>query len=369
MTKPRLSLWCQEGGSDKTYTLWVEKEGNGYWLKFLYGPRGGTQKPGTKNKAAFTIEKAEAEYDKLLKEKLAKGYKPMGENVPEYLEVKEAKDAGVRPMLLTPDAEENLEEYIKSDDWCAQEKMNGKRIMIQSAPNGRIVGVNRRGLECPIPLAVEKAFNGVLVEGSVLDGEMIGETYYVFDVISLPKGDRRILDGSYNYTARLNVIDAIVKGVGRPNVRFVPAYVGKDNKRKFVRGLQDGRKEGVVFKRMDASYEPGRRENLAKAIAVKVKFYAEVNARVIDWTDKQSIEVALLDGQKLVSVGKVTVPDKYVKQIKAGSIVRVKYLYATPGAKQLYQAHLDPTDDGSVIADAEKADKITSLKFEGKEEE
>jgi len=157
MTKPRLSLWCQEGGSDKTYTLWVEKEGNGYWLKFLYGPRGGTQKPGTKNKAAFTIEKAEAEYDKLLKEKLAKGYKPMGENVPEYLEVKEAKDAGVRPMLLTPDAEENLEEYIKSDDWCAQEKMNGKRIMIQSAPNGRIVGVNRRGLECPIPLAVESS--------------------------------------------------------------------------------------------------------------------------------------------------------------------------------------------------------------------
>jgi len=355
MTKPRLSLWCQEGGSDKTYTLWVEKEGNGFWLKYLFGPRGGTQKPGTKNKAAFTLEKAEAEYDKLLKEKLAKGYKPMGENVPEYIEVKEARDSGLRPMLLTPDTEENLEKYITDDDWCAEVKLNGKRIMIK-AKEDTIVGVNRRGLECAIPKSVEASLS-VLKPGDVLDGELIGENYHVFDVIA--KG---------SYSMRLGLLDLLAKKVKAPNIRFVPAFTGQKDKRELVQSLRKNRKEGVVFKKLGADYEPGRRENLAKAICVKVKYYAEVAAQVIDWTDKQSVEVGLLDGKGLVSVGKVTVPTKYVDQVRKGELVRVKYLYAT-GAKQLYQAHLDPTDDGSVIADAEKADTIKALKFEGKKEE
>jgi len=357
MSRDKISLWSTEGGSDKTYTLWIEKDQKGCWLKYLFGPRGGTQNQGTKNKVAFTPEKAEKEYDKILKEKLAKGYKPLGGDVPEYVEVKEAKDAGIRPMLLTPDTEENLEKYITDDDWCAEEKLNGVRIMIK-ADGDRIVGVNRRGLERPIPKSVEKALLGALKPGDVLDGELIGENYHVFD-IPLAKG---------SYSMRLGLLDLLAKKVKALNIRFVPAFSSQKDKRALVQSLQKNRKEGVVFKDLRADYEPGRRENLAKAIAVKVKYYAEVAAQVIDWTDKQSVEVALLDSQKLVSVGKVTVPTKYVDQVRKGELVRVKYLYAT-GAKQLYQAHLDPTDDGSVIADAEKPDPITALKFEGREEE
>ena len=132
MSRPRLSLWSTEGGSDKTYTLWIEKDEKGYWLKYLFGARGGTQKPGTKNKAAFTLEKAEAEYDKLLKEKLAKGYNPLGGDVPEYIEVKEATETGLRPMLLTDLSGEDPEPFLKSSEWGAQQKMNGVRLIIRA---------------------------------------------------------------------------------------------------------------------------------------------------------------------------------------------------------------------------------------------
>jgi hypothetical protein len=39
--------------------------------------------------------------------------------------------------------------------------------------------------------------------------------------------------------------------------------------------LMDEDREGVVFKDCNAIYEPGRRESLKKAIAVKVKFWAQ----------------------------------------------------------------------------------------------
>jgi hypothetical protein len=87
--------------------------------------------------------------------------------------------------------------------------------------------------------------------------------------------------------------------------------------------------------------------------------------KVIRWTDKSSVEVGMMDGVDIVSVGKVTVHAKYVKQIKEGDLIRVRYLYATD-AKQLYQANLDPMDDQSIMADV--VDQITTLKFEGKDE-
>lgn len=357
MAREKISLWSTEGGADKTYTLWIEKDSKGYWVKYLHGRRGGTQTPGEKNKAAFTGEKAEEKaeklYDSVLREKLGKGYKPLGGDVPEYVEVKEANDTGLRPQLLTPASEDDLETYLKAENWVAQEKINGKRVMVKITRGGKVIASNRRGLECPIPMVVKEALESMPINGAVLDGELVGEVYHVFDQPVRPT-DPKV------------VFSSLVKKDGP--IRIVFSEIEEDDKRRLLKRLREGRKEGIVFKKIGVPYEPGRRENLKNAIAVKIKFYAEVNAYVIDWTDKSSIEVGLRDGVGVTPVGKVTVPAKYTDQIKRGSIVRVKYLYATPG-KILYQSHLDPTDDGSVIADAVNPDPIKNLKFEGKEEE
>jgi bifunctional non-homologous end joining protein LigD len=363
----RVSLYCKEGGSDKQYTMWLEEKPDGFLVNFNYGPRGGWVKDGTKTPKPVSKIDAEKIYEKKLKEQKGKGY-TIGEDAPAFSQVEDAKDSGLRPMLLTQDDEENLEKYITDDDWCAQQKFNGKHIMTKITTKG-VIGSNKRGLECPIPESLIKALGKMkdkIDKGEAFstDGELIGENYHIHDV---PSDDRV-------YGMRLNVVGTIPHIVGDMHVHYVESHVGEKNKREFVRKLMKERKEGVVFKRLDGKYLPGRVNDLKKAIAVKIKFYKAISPVVMGWKkDKQSIEVGLREEIKggkaeIVSVGWVTVPTKYVEQVEVGKPIRVRYLYATP-AKQLYQAHLDPTDDGQVMADQVLADPITDLKFEGKEEE
>lgn len=350
-TEKKITMYCREGNADKQYTMWLQEEKTGWTVQFQYGPRGGWVKDGTKTPKAVKQADAEKIYDKLMAEKKAKGYTE-GKDAPAFSQTAGAVDSGLRPMLLTADDEENIEKYLKDYGWAAQEKINGKRIMIK-AVDGKITGVNRRGLECPIPEELQKALAGLGLKAN-LDGELVGSVYHVFD-FPLP--------------IELKLRWTVTGGFGDA-VKFVPLVTGEEDKRRLYQLLKDGRKEGIVFKRLDAVYEPGRREDLKKAIAVKVKFWTEANVEVLKWNkDKQSIEVGMLFKMgPSVSVGNVTVPTKYMPQIERGKIVRVRYLYATAN-KILYQPKLDPTDDGIVGADSTAPDPIGALKFEGKEEE
>lgn len=355
----KVTLYSREGGSDKQYTLWIEPAGVGFLVQSQYGPRGGWVQAVCKTPQPVPLSKAEVVYQRILKEKKSKGYHE-GEDAPAFSQVEGATDSGLRPMLLTDATDEGPEKYIADPVWGAQEKINGKRIMLR-AVGGKVVGVNRRGLECPIPKELQEAFKN---EAFVLDGELVGTVYHVFDCLEDGANDLRQSDTTF----RSQMAEKLVDGAGS-NVKFVPMFFGEWEKRKLVEKLREGRREGVVFKKLRAPYEPGRREALSKAIAVKCKFYAAIAAVPLKWTkDKLSVELGLKDGSSLVSVGKVTIPEKYVTQVELGKPIRVKYLYAT-GGRQLYQPNLDPTADGSIRADQTSADPLTALKFEGKEQE
>jgi bifunctional non-homologous end joining protein LigD len=362
----KVTLVCTEGGANKQYTVWIEQKGKDlYSVESQYGPVGGWVQSACKTPQPVTLDKATKLYSKLVGEKKGKGYHE-GADAPAFSQVKDAVDSGLRPMLLTDASEEGPEEFILSPKWGAQEKINGKRIMLRTG-GGRVIGVNRRGLECPIPVAIQKAFSPT--RSLVLDGELVGDVYYAFDILEgeTPGGSVDDLR-SLGTAVRHLVLEGPewLAEADDDEVKVVPLVTGEKAKRKLVESLRAGRREGVVFKKLDAPYEPGRRENPKKAIAVKCKFYKEIAAVVIRFTDKSSVEIALQDGNATVPVGKVTVPAKYIGQIMVGGRIRVRYLYATP-ARKLYQANIDPTDDGSVVA--EQVDSISALQFEGKEEE
>lgn len=368
-----VSLFCTEGNSNKQYTVWMEKSGSGWLVNFQFGPVGGWVQGGTKTPSPVSRAQAEKVFEGLLKQKRAKGYSE-GEDAPAFshpavkavaasvpnVSAKAEEDSGLRPMLLTWAEESDLEWLIGDDGWGAQEKINGNRIQIKVMPDG-VVGSNKRGLPCPIPEAVAREMSGLLGE---FDGEMVGDVYNDFDMtMNSISADFKRERCDYRHERLASRL------ANRPmaHVRLVPLVVGAGQKRALVESLRANRKEGVVFKRLDAPYEAGRRPSLGKAIAVKVKFYAEIAVEVLRWNkDKSSVEVAALDSGRLVSVGKVTIHNKYVSQVVPGVVVRVKYLYATEAA-QLYQANLDPTDDGSVVADQVAADPIGRLKFENKD--
>jgi hypothetical protein len=361
----KVSLYNHEGGSNKQYTAWITEREDGFTVDFNYGPIGGWVKVGTKTPKPVPREKAEATYAALLKEKRGTGY-VQGKDAPAFSEVPEAVDSGVRPMLLTQDSEENIDFYVSDAAWAGQEKMNGKRILIKN--NIVTVGVNKRGLECPIPVELAQAMKRQVP--GIFDGELIGTTYYVFDVLYIGADWSTKDQCGLTLKERWDVANGIVKSINSPLVRMVPLITGSRDKLALVNKLREGRKEGVVFKRLDGKYDPGRIENLKKALAVKIKFYAEGQFIVLRWNGaKMSVEVAAGEGVKPISVGNVTIAQKYAEQVMVGSLLRVKYLYATPGAKQLFQAKLDPTDDGNVIKTDSDVTQMSELKFEGKEEE
>jgi bifunctional non-homologous end joining protein LigD len=366
-----VSLFSTENGADKQYTVWIEPHGAGFVVQAQWGPRGGTVQSGAKTgPTPVSMEKAEAVYAKTVKEKIAKGYHA-GEDAPAFSQVDGAKDSGLRPMLLTDATEVGPEPYILSDDWAAQQKMNGKRIIIR-ADHGKVTGVNRRGLECPIPKVVADYFK-TWEDVFTFDGELIGDVYYAFDALEKHTDLRGL-----SMETRFKSLVAVIGRAGP--VRYVPLIFGKEGKRALVVELRDGRREGVVFKNIHAVYEPGRVERLALSSAVKVKFYKEASLLILGWTDKSSIRVAARDFQpngdkQHVFVGNVTVPEKHVVQIngalagKSAAIVRVRYLYATAN-RILYQPNLDPDSAGRVIRDdVAEADQLLSLKLEGKGEE
>lgn len=356
----KATLYNTEGNADKVYVIWIEQVKGGYVVNAQWGRRGGSMQSGTKTKDPVSVEKADAIMEKVLKDKQAKGYHA-GEDAPAYSMVKDSVDTGIRPMLLTAGTEDDIDRFVNDNSWGGQDKKNGKHLIVKSL-NGVVTGINKRGLECPMPEAVQKALKS---QNVLLDGEVIGDVLHVFDLMALgPNLGEDHRDYGLDHRCVMGLM--VVKDANSPHVKFVGLVTGKKAKRALVARLYKGRKEGVVFKRLDAPYRPGRIHSLKKADNVKIKFWKEIAAKVLEWTSKQSVRLEVRSVRGVQSIGKVTVATKYVKQIKVGSIVRVKYLYATD-AHQLFQAHLDPTDDGSVIADQVIPDTSFDLKYEGKD--
>lgn len=76
-------LWFREGTSDKLYEVdLVEVATNQYVVNFRYGRRGSALRDGTKTATPVDQKKAKAIFDKLVAEKTAGGYRPIGAGTP-----------------------------------------------------------------------------------------------------------------------------------------------------------------------------------------------------------------------------------------------------------------------------------------------
>lgn len=76
MTNESIKLYYKDGSSDKAYFASLETKDNGWVVNFQYGKRGSTLKAGTKTTTPVDYAVAKKEYDKLVAEKVGKGYRP-----------------------------------------------------------------------------------------------------------------------------------------------------------------------------------------------------------------------------------------------------------------------------------------------------
>ena len=70
----RITLYYREGSSDKVYQASIEPQGEGFVVNFAFGRRGSTMNTGAKTSSPVDYDSARKIYDKLIREKKAKGY-------------------------------------------------------------------------------------------------------------------------------------------------------------------------------------------------------------------------------------------------------------------------------------------------------
>ena len=309
-----VSLYFQQGSSDKEYHIQLEEVDGGYVVNFQYGRRGSALKSGTKTVEPVSLPEAQKIYDKLLNSKVGKGYSVDTSTQQQFSgNVAAPKTVHKLPQLLN--IVFTAKEFINDDSYLAQEKRDGERRMVVRGPDGTAMGLNKKGQEVPLP---NNIINSIDVHCTI-DGEIIGETLYAFDILSLNGED---LEGE-PCIERISTLNTLRFGEG---IRVVETAYNTEEKQKMFDKLKREHREGIVFKKKDAPYTHGRPNTGGNQL--KYKFYKTATFIVANLTPgKRSVGLELIDNGKRRFMGKVTIPPN--KEIpNVGDLVEVRYLYA-----------------------------------------
>ncbi|MEI6494391.1 MAG: DNA ligase [Verrucomicrobiota bacterium] len=327
------TLYYRDGRSDKVYRAAIEPRDGGYVVNFAFGRRGSTLNTGTKTSSPVYFDAARMIYDKLVKEKMAKGY-TLGADSQAYTEGSR-KVTDIRPQLLN--AVEDPEPLLADERFYLQPKHDGKRLLLHKQ-GFEITGINRRGIECGFPEPIREAA-AALPHNFLLDGEAVGDTFHVFDLLEVRFTDLRPVP----YKARLVELLNLLSSTEQSAIQWVATHSGQEAKRRVFNQLREENAEGVVFKRIGAPYSPGRPNSGGDQL--KYKFVETASVIVNAINAKRSVAIAVWENGTLVSAGNVTVPaDQLIPQV--GDVVEVRYLYAMPGSGALYQpVYLGARDD------------------------
>ncbi len=320
------TLYYREGSSDKVYRAELAPQDGGWVVRFAYGRRGSTMTTGTKTPEPVSLGEAIAIFDKLEAQKRAKGYTD-GPDIEPYTGHNGATPTGILPQLLNPASASDVRLLLDNDAYLLQPKIDGRRCMLQKSGK-RLIGINRRGLEITIPEKLRRSADE-LPGDWIIDGELVGETLHAFDLLE-HDGNLRAMPFGQRLVALLNLL---MSGQA-PAIRYVAAVSGTDTKRRLFDQLRDDRAEGVVFKRIDAPYIPGR--PFIGGSQLKHKFVETASVIILRANKRRSVAMGLFRGIDLLPAGNVTIPANHPVP-KAGDIAEVRYLYAMLGSYALYQ--------------------------------
>ncbi|MEI6232909.1 MAG: RNA ligase family protein [Planctomycetota bacterium] len=321
MTKESTTLYYRRGPSDKIYHAEVVEVDAGFGVNFAYGRRGLTLKTGMKTFTPVSFDEAKKIYDKLVREKTAKGYTP-GLNGTPYSGTADAqRSTGILPQLLNPIDDALAEALISDPNYLMQQKMDGRRVLIQATET--ITGINRKGLTIALPQNIVDSAAEIGVP-FIIDGEAVGNWFYAFDLLSLNGRDCRSCPYRERHDKLYNLI-----GQGSGAIELLETFDRTAEKADAFERLKQANAEGVVFKRVDAPYSAGRPASGGPQL--KFKFVATgsfIVAGVNAGKRSVGLEVLNMSGQRQY-VGNVTVPPNQVIP-KVGALVEARYLYCYP---------------------------------------
>jgi len=332
----RVALYYREDSSDKVYQAAIEPAGSQFVVNFAYGRRGATLTTGTKTSSPVDYAAAKKIYTKLVGEKKAKGYTEGADGTPYQHTDKQA--SGILPQLLNPVEEAEVELLLRDDNYCAQEKFDGRHLLVRKQDDN-LEGINKKGFVVGLPQTVANDLRRL--SGSFIpDGESIGDDYHAFDLLEHNGENLRPLP----YRIRLvRLVNLLLSTANHPHVKLVETAFTTAQKTALWQRIRRENREGIVFKRLDAPFAPGKPNSGGPQL--KFKFVATASVVVAKINVQRSVEVSLFQGRSLVSCGNVTIPANH-EIPKVGAVVEVRYLYAYRESLALYQpVYLGPRDD------------------------
>jgi bifunctional non-homologous end joining protein LigD len=375
------ALEFKSGSSDKVYHIWIENVGANYDVKFKYGRRGSTLIPGTKIKSTHSAKAFEV-FNKIVDEKIGKGYKcigggelvgsafkkaakkagfvgPTDEDVAaavaaaSRLETIEPPEDNNIPMLLNPTLD--IDKYIDHDGYVFQEKFDGRRMLLANWQDneGRklMAAFNKKGkrIETPSEFAAccKTAFDEFAF---ILDGEAVGDKFYAFDLLELEGQNQR----EFRLDERLTNLGMLLRS-GKKQTTFIEvatAYTAAEKRSLFNEAKRLG-KEGIVTKNRFSPYTGGRPASGGNWL--KHPFKASATCIVAKVNDKRSVTLALKNISGFEIVGNVAIPVSH-EVPKKDDLVEVQYLYAYRGGSLYQPVYKGPRDDADI-------DDVASLKF------
>ena len=331
-----ITLYFREGPSDKVYQASIRPKDDGYQVHFAYGRRGSTLSTGSKTQAPVTYPIARDIYDKLVREKMAKGYKPGADAASATPPESPSKHTGIQCQLLNPLDEQQLGQVLFNPDYWMQEKLDGRRLLIKK-DGDQITGINRLGFPAAVPEPIVRSA-AKYPRDFLLDGEAVGDTFHAFDLLTIGPEDMRHLAFSVRYLRMRDMLNAF----DHPAIRLVEVVFPHEAPDRLRQWKNEG-KEGVVFKHKDAPYTPGRPHSGGSQL--KYKFHETASFIVTKVNDKRSVSLILFEGEKVRPAGNVTIPPNHDVP-SPGSVVECRYLYAFKESGSIYQpVYLGPRPD------------------------
>lgn len=361
-----IALYFREGTSDKVYNCTIEEAVGGHVVNFSYGRRGNALTTGSKTSSPVPLAKARQTFEKLVKEKTGKGYKVWGicpDGIPTVAQpLNSTLEPPITPttsrcVLLNQIDAEKTEELIEDYDWIMQEKIDGVRFMLEQK-DGVLRGYNRTGKEVSVPKQISSSLKSLSCD-FLVDGELIGDNYHVFDIVSLAGESLE----KEPFIKRFKVLFSELFCWPRiTNIHLVKTADGKEDKQLLFKKIVESKGEGVVFKKKLASYRVGRPASGGDYL--KFKFTADCTCLVAEINDKRSVRLSLLDGKNVVNAGNVTIPPNH-KVPEVGATVDVRYLYAFKESGCLFQ----PVYIGERNDIYRESCTVTQLKYKPQEDD
>ena len=246
--------------------------------------------------------------------------------------------AELQPMLSTAITDEvELSRLIADNGFVFQRKYDGVRCIIKFEATDTLCmvqGFNRKGESIVLTEKVDALFRQIgesRVGVSYFDGELMGDTYAIFDCL--------MLYGNYlgekSFQERLKQLESFL-GSQEMRVRqaLAPTAKGKIQKQKMVEEARAQNWEGVILRNNSSGYLAGARSK----DVLKFKFWDSATCRVLGVNDKRSVQLGLLQHGLLVNVGNCTVPANQIIP-SVDTLVEVRYLYVHDGGS-LFQPTL-----------------------------